>query len=411
MTSYLRNLPVLVVACVLLVARRPSGVLTPVFWGEDGKVFFAEQYLRGFAPQDPYNGALYLGQRLAAWLLSPFPVTLSPTLYYLAGCLLAAAALAVVLQRRAHELLGGWWWRAGLLLALVLIPGVNEIQGSVVNLHWWFAIALAVVLALPAPATRWGRAAELAFIAIVGLSGFTAAFLVPVAVWALVRQRSKYLWLRLLLVGTTAAVQVAVAVASTRKLADGFPLEHAGMLGAAIVRRVGGVMLMGHQSVETSWPPHQLSWFYLLAGGFLLGVVVVAIMDRAGPSPWWLLAGLGFAASVALANSSESLREVLGSTSDGRYFAPLVGMVVLVLWRGVATGRQTWPRILAGALLCACVVGWWTDYRLEERKPPGGPADLAAFAECLRDRDRVCQLRQLPAPRWVVTIPAAKTTR
>jgi hypothetical protein len=401
----LANGAVFVLAAVLLVVRRPSGVLTPVFWGEDGKVFFAQQYIDGFAPQEPYNGALYVGQRLAAWFLAAFPVTMAPAIYYLTACLLTVAALAVVLQRRAHDLFGGWWWRAAVLIVLVLIPGVEEIQGSIVNLHWWFAIALAVVLALPAPRTRWGRVAELAFIVIVGLSGFASAFLLPVAIWALVRHRSRYLWTRVIVVGSTAAVQVAVAIASPRKLAQGFPLEHTAMLGAAIVRRVGGVMVLGHDRVESSWPAHELNWLYLLAGGFIVGVVVIASFDWAGPSPWWLVGGLGFAASVALANASASLREVLGSASDGRYFAPLIGLIVLILWRALATAGAVALRILAAALLCACAVGWWTDFRLQERAPPGGAAELTAFAQCLREADRTCKLRQLPGPRWEVTIP------
>jgi hypothetical protein len=160
---------------------------------------------------------------------------------------------------------------------------------------------------------------------------------------------------------------------------------------AILMMGIDGGRLASHQLTGSSCSREVLFW----GGG---------ILDQAGPSP--LAVGRsGFAASVALANSSRP-REVLGSPNDGPFRAPRRHGRTRVV-----TGRLqiTWPRILPGRSCASSLVGGRTI--ASRSKPPGGPADLAAFAECLRDRDRVCQLRQLPAPRWVVTIPAAKTTR
>ena len=74
-------LAVVTAGLVLLVFRRPSSLVFPTFWAEDGAVFYQEQVAPGSDLLSVYNGYLHLAMRVIAAALSwlPPPLRRRPT--------------------------------------------------------------------------------------------------------------------------------------------------------------------------------------------------------------------------------------------------------------------------------------------------------------------------------------------
>jgi hypothetical protein len=68
---------------VLTAARRPSVLLLPQFWADDGPAFF--QQALEFGPRAllvPHGGYYHTAIRLVALLGSALPVSLAPVVYF-----------------------------------------------------------------------------------------------------------------------------------------------------------------------------------------------------------------------------------------------------------------------------------------------------------------------------------------
>src|SRR4030095_2520554 len=75
--------------------RAPHALLTPQLVGEDGTIYFADQFGR-FLPQlfVPIQGSLVVMPRLVAWIGTFFSTLQVPHVYLLAATLLDAASIA-----------------------------------------------------------------------------------------------------------------------------------------------------------------------------------------------------------------------------------------------------------------------------------------------------------------------------
>ncbi len=377
---------VVAAAFAILLARRTSSLTSGVFYAEDGRAFYTAQLAHGFHPFDPYLGGVYLTHRIAALAIAQLPYLWAPTIYYLLGCALVVGSLSVVLQQRAGAVFGHWSWRAALLLALVIMPGVDEIQGSVTNVHWWFLVAIAVILALATPRTTLGKATEVVALIIMCLTGFGAVFLIPLAVWAALRFRTRFSVGRLGIVVGCAGLQLGVLSSSPRAV-GGFDL---GVLlqvaPKALDARIGGTLLFGQNGLLRTWDPRGYSLVLAAAALLLAVVVVLALVDWSGPSPWWLAGGLAMSLSLFAALPRDTWDFVAGTLSAGRYISASIAMIILVLFRSVGRRGALWRRILAGAALIACCVGAASDLTLPARPATEGSPTIAEFSDCMQSQ-------------------------
>ncbi len=400
-----RNPAVFVVAVAVLLARRVSLLLRPVFVLEDGPIFFGEQIIEGFRPFEIFNGGIYVGQRAVSLLTSVLPLPLQPRSYYLAACLLAVLPLMFLLGERCGPLLGPWRWRAALVLVLVVAPSTASIQGTLAYLHWWWIVPALVIVASRPTTRRWSNVAEFAFLLVMGLSGFGALFVIPTALWGCFRFRERVAFVRLGIVVVSSAIAVWVLVASGR---DNGPRQLSDLVTTApyiVNRLVGAATVLGQETVVSHWSSDARPYFIVVGILFLATSVVVAATDWRGPSPWWLL-GASVLAGAAFFSVSwvEIEASQMGFPYQERYFAGVTLVLLLILFRAAATSPLAAARTAASVALVACAIGVVNDVKLPQWEAQPGSVTIEDLQRCLAEKQQdVCELSGFPAD-WRIWI-------
>jgi len=95
------RLAMLLSAAYIYVLRQPSVLMTPTFWAEDGTVFFKGALENGLgAIFQPYNGQLFLFQRLVAMLAALLPASITPAIYAVVAVAAAVLSCSIALSSR-----------------------------------------------------------------------------------------------------------------------------------------------------------------------------------------------------------------------------------------------------------------------------------------------------------------------
>ncbi len=367
----------------VVALRRPEGLTEPTIWAEDGSVFMSVAWEGPGQVAYTYAGQFWPLQHLLALLVGLTPPTAWPTLLYLLACLGVGLVAAVPLMRRGRILFGALPFRWLLALLIALLPGAFEVQGNITNLHWWATGALMLIAAMPAPQRRWTQALELAAFLILGMTGPTALFVLPVALWRVVAgpRGSRYLWAR---VGVLAAAAIMIAIAAlTGGRAESNSVTLADLPGFLYVKW-GGVLSLG-ESLMASGDLGPSSPEMALAGVMIVVLVTLALADLRGPSWIWLAVGLAAAVlGAAVGAKNADAAAILEPFSNTRYLVPLLLASVAVLVRGVRRGgsgeSDQWRRVIAIGGLLLVALGSLGDARL----PAAGAAVDRAQLESLR---------------------------
>ena len=369
---------------VVMLVRRPAGLLDPTIWAEDGRLFLAGSFEPLGNLFQVYAGQLWLLPRLVAAIVAVFPAQWWPLLLYLASCLGVAAAISIVLSERAATLLGAFGFRVAAGFALVLLPGVWEVQGNLANLHWWATVAAMVLIAMPAPRRLAARVVEVTFLVVVALTGLGGLLLLPVALWRVLTERSRYLWLRSGVVAGAAAVNLALAMRFSARADRTDPIGSLPAVADFLIKRVAGTMLVGERGLARFWVDggSAAAVLTVLALALLAVVALLMLTDLRGPSWAWLATGV---ACVGLAMASALPSEwpsTLTPYISGRYTLLATAAIVLVAFRALAlgAGARRWLAVVALALM---VPGLLIDSYLKPLGPGVPEVDLVAFQQCL----------------------------
>jgi hypothetical protein len=361
----------------LIASRRPDALSNPQFWAEDGTFWFAAAYNDGplVALLTPAGGYFQSFARLTAAASLPFGLGHAPLFFNVAAILAQALPVLYVLSSRLAGAIPDVRLRVLAALLLVGLPNSFEVQSNVTNTQTHLALLGFLIVVADAPRRRAWAAFDLIFLALGGLSGPTFVFLVPVAVAAWWRERTRWRVLVVAVVLAVAAVQTVTFLTTAQATRWSTPLGPS-------VRRLLGIV-GGHVVVAGT-----------------LGSALHAGMFRAlPPEPPVLVPLLGFAAVLIVARalfvtSSFALRAmivfasfVLGAalTSPAlaasprwqylqwpnvgiRYWTiPTVAFLAVLLWSAVAD-RAAGLRWLARAwLLALAVVGMPRDWRVPPR--------------------------------------------
>lgn len=385
--ALIRRAAVAVVAvlgfAILVAARRPSAWSEPTIWAEDGQVFLARAWEGPAMLAEPYAGQFWLPQRALAMAIGVLPPTAWPLALYLVSAVAVGAVAAVPLLPRAAELFGHWGYRLALGLLIVATPAVFETQGNITNLHWWALAALLIVVALPPPVTRVVQVGELVLLGALALTGPLGLLALPVGMWRLVvtgraGQPTGYLWWRTSVLAIGAGVGLAAAVAGERAAGNDVTIAD---VPAFLYLRWGGSLVAGDANLIAWQLGPDSPW--LLAGALVMGVLVVlAILDYAGPS--WLWLGVGLAAAVAgalvgmRAGDGASLLE---PRNVERYLLVLLIASWYVMVRALGRGRRS-AQVAAGVALGLSLVGVIGDARLPSQGEPVSRQQLADLPAC-----------------------------
>lgn len=181
-----RTTAVLCVAAAVMVSRAPEWIFQPQVYAEDGPVYFVQQRTMGLrAIIQPYEGYLQLYSRLAAEFAALFTAGLTPALY-VSSAIVALLWTCATLSVSGLRL--GWLYA----LAIVLIPHNGEIYALLTNTTWFFAAGILFLAVAPNPVSNIGRANEIAFVVIGGLSTLFSALVVPAFLWRIWSRHDRY---------------------------------------------------------------------------------------------------------------------------------------------------------------------------------------------------------------------------
>lgn len=388
------RLALVLVAAYIYILRQPAFVATPSFWAEDGVIFFKGAVERGPAGLlDPYNGQIFIFERIVALLAAPLPVLIQPAIYALVAVATAVLCCSILLSPR-------WRYPVPLAvrylcaLALLCSPAVDEVYANLTNAHWWLALGLVLLGLLSDPLSRRYRLGELAFTAVAAFSGVAAYFALPVLAVRWFRNRSQH---SLALVGvalTGGLVQLVYFIGSARKL-NGAGLAHHPLTDLLILlRRVPGAAVLGDTNLAVLWPerlPETWVWLLVIALGAALAVVWARTSRLEVVS---LLLALLAGWMLALAGAPDQHEALV---SGGRYFLVPVAMLYVSL-------VVSWPadmsrRMMTGLACVLLATGILSDYHLY----PLPATDWASFAACM-DHSSAATCTTTIAPNWTLEV-------
>jgi hypothetical protein len=389
------KLAMLLGAAYVYVMRQPTVFTRPVFYGEDGTVFFkgALEHGPGVIFQ-PYDGLIYVFQRLVALLAAPLPVSIQPAIYAVVAVAAAVLSCSIALSSR---------WRFSVpltarylcVLALLCSPSVHEVFGTLANAHWWLAVGLVLLGMLSDPLSRRLKLGELAFTAVAALSGFAAVYAIPTLAVRAFRNRSRHSLALLGVALAGAVVQVGYLLNSARPANGAGLFTHLKTDFLVLVKRLLVGPVLGDTNLATLWPGDRLpdTWVWLVP--IVLIVALTAVWIR-GPRIDLAALLLVFLGGWVLA---------LGGTPDpgnvlsffGRYF--LVPMAMLYVSLIVSWPEGMLRRSMAGLACVLLATGILSDYHLS----PLPAVDWGPFAACVeKGTSHTCST--VVAPGWPLEV-------
>lgn len=166
----------------LLFYREPDGFLNPQFWAEDGVICFGQSLTLGWsAIWEPQAGYLILIPRLVAYLGSFFPISWAPTLYNFSFVILILFVISSLLSSRIPLP-----FKPLLAIAIVLVPSNGEILMSIVNIQWFLAVVLILVIIQEKPNTTHQWLLDTFMITTIGLTGPFIILFFPLFIFRLI---------------------------------------------------------------------------------------------------------------------------------------------------------------------------------------------------------------------------------
>ncbi len=204
-------------AFAVLLSRRPASILHADFWAEDGWRWYPDAYDHGWRTLlEPYAGYLQSICRLVGLAAQPFPLGWAPTIFSLSAVAVQIGAATLLVSSRLDD---AWPHRGSRILfafLYLLLPNSFEVYANLTNAQWHLSLVAFLLLVAKPAATIPGRVADLAVLALSGLSGPFCLFLLPVAAWQVWCRRDPDSTRKLALVVVCCGVQAILAIQSGR---------------------------------------------------------------------------------------------------------------------------------------------------------------------------------------------------
>ena len=182
-------------ACAILVSRRPDAILHAQFFAEDGHVWYADAYNLGWwqALFQAHTGYYQTLPRLGASLALLVPFALSPLVLNLIAIAVMAMPANILLSSRSAAW-GSLRSRALLVSVYLVLPNCAEISYGITESQWLMALSAFFVLAASTPRNIAGRVFDLGVVLLCGLTGPFCILLLPLAVVLALKRPSRWRW-------------------------------------------------------------------------------------------------------------------------------------------------------------------------------------------------------------------------
>jgi hypothetical protein len=359
---------VFLLACAVLVTRRPDAIFHAQFYAEDGHVWFADAYNFGwwsalFRAQDGYYQTF---PRLAAAFALLAPLWLAPLILNLVA--LAAEALPVNLLLSARSSAwGSLRFRALLAVAYLALPNSREMTIIVTSSQWLLMLSAFLVLTATPADSAAGSVFDFLILVLCGLTGPFCFFLLPIAAFLAWRRGGRWGWMMTSVLLVTTLVQAWALLVIDRS-----GRSHAVLgAGAALFTRIlaGQIYfatLLGGNSLAANSSPVVFS---ILLCAAIAGTALLAVcFARAGLEMrlFLVLTGMLLIASLispaAYPPPGMSRWEMLAKVAGIRYwFFPTLVCTWSLLW--AARSRIEALKAASVVLLFAMCFGVVRDWR------------------------------------------------
>ncbi len=356
------------VAALIMVSHRPASVLHPMFWAEDGHIWFAQAYQDGPFRQLTHTQGSYLQlvSRMIADIALLVPLHLVPLTMNGLAVLVDVTPVVFLLSQRTRDW-GALRYRILIAILYLCLPNSAEWHANATGAQWASCLLMLMIVLARLPQGRAGRAFDLVVLSIAGLTGPFCIFLFPVAVLMAWYRRQPWRWFYAGWVFVFAAVQGIEILSKTGAERSHVPLGASFTLLLRILsaRIFAGALLRSFSPLASPGLP----WIVPATIVFAC-TAMMAIALWKGPMElrlFVLFALEFFAAALArpLVVDSGTEWPAILSMADSRYY--LLPMLAFMLCVGYLAFRapSRWLRIVAVGVLCLSPIGavrGWLDF-------------------------------------------------
>ncbi len=356
-------------ACAVIVSRRPDAIFHAQFWAEDGHVWFADAYNFGgwialFRTQDGYFQVL---PRLAASLALLAPLRLAPLVLDLVAIAVQALPVNLLLSLRSSAW-GSLRYRALLAGIYLALPNSREMAAIITSSQWLLTLCAFLLLVAYPPRGAAGRLFNISILLLCGLTGPFCVFLASVAIFLAWKRRENWLWIEAGILAACCLIQACGLL-----IVDPSGRSHYAAAGASpalfmrlLAAQVYLATLLG--SNELAHHPNHLLFIFLLCtaiGGTVL-VVLCFINSSSEMRLFLAVSALLFAVSLSSPNTGSPNGvtgwELLTSGGGIRYwFFPTLAFAWSLLW--CFHSRIRLLRIVSAPLILLMCFGIIRDWR------------------------------------------------
>ncbi len=393
------------------VSRRPSTVLNPQFWAEDGALFYGQARTLGFLHTllIPYSGYLNTLPRLTAGLSLFVPLSRAPLVFNLVALLNQSLPPMYLCSSRMRRI-GPLPVRVLLAFLYVGVPNVPSVLGNLTNSQWHLAVLSFLIVVGCPPKSAWGTLFDVTMLSIGVATGPFALFLLPVAGIIALDRRDRSALLR------AGIVCVGVALLPMFMFGSARPSSFA-KLGASVegfctivTFQVIVPVFRGINTIKHYMHPQAFLAFlsYTVAAAGVALLVYVALRGSVEIRCFLLFAALVLAASLAspLAGVREAQWTALqmpGAPSRYWLIPELAVAAAIVSFASTASNRVV--RALGAVLICVMLAADVTHWHL----PALPDRHFAHYAAAFEKLPVGAKMRIPTPPSWVFEI--TKTDR
>lgn len=399
-----------VMATLVMASHRPSSLLQPQFWAEDGKIWYTQAYQQGMLlplthTQDGYYQTF---PRLVADVAVEFPFSLAPLVMNCLALLVQGLPVVFLLSPRTARW-GSLEVRGAMALVYLCLPNSTEWHANTTNTQWVLALLAIMVVLANAPRGWPARSFDLVILTLCRLTGPFCILLAPVACVMAWYRRERWRTVYATLIVGFAAVQGCAIFLTRHSARMHEPLgASVSLLARLLAVRIFTGALVGTFTLLASLKiPLFVPLTIALAALLLMGAAVWR-----GPLElklFVLFSGEVLAAALRSPMVHSDLPqwatqlEVPGSRY---YFFPMLAFLACAGYLALKA-RARWLRVVAIVLLCAAPIGivrnWRDDpYGRQLTGYDGFQADVRRFEAA--PRGTIVSLRIEPARTWVMTL-------
>jgi hypothetical protein len=356
---------VFLLACGVLIARRPDAVLHAQFFAEDGACWFSNAYNLGWSHALflTYGGYLQTLPRLVASIALLVPLALAPLILNIAAIAIQALPVNILLSTRSS----GWGdlrFRAMLAVLYLVLPNTREIIAGITESQWVLALCAFLLLVAARPQSRAAKAFDATIFLLSGLTGPFCILLLPIAIFLAWQRRLR--------------ISPLIIIAASSLIQGIELLAHLGSRGAVslgwnlewFIRLLGGQVylatIFGASPIASVSAPYLLLFFVCVAA---VGTLLIwrSFKESSENMRLFLVFAVtsfmfSLAAPLALPPKGETTWQLLAATTGIHYwFLPTLAFAWSLLW--CVRSQSESARIVSRVLLFLMCFGIIRDLR------------------------------------------------